>query len=217
MTPFSYSRLNNFEQCPKKFHTLSIAKTVKEKETESMAYGKAVHKALELRVGRGRPLPLSLSHLEPMASALHVVPGEKLTELQMAVNADLEPTSWFAKDVYCRAIADLAIKRDAKALMFDYKTGKKSDDFSQLELTSVVFFHHHPEIESIKYSFVWLKDKSITSGTIERHQMHSVWSELAPRIAKYQHAFDMTEFPARPGFHCRWCPIKTCPYWEGKP
>lgn len=215
-TAFSYSRLNNYEQCPKKFHALSIAKSYKEPESEQMIYGSAVHKSLELRITKNLALPPHLTHLEPMMAKLAAAPGEKKAEFQMAINADWDPTDWFSKDVYCRAIADLAINGGRKAALFDYKTGKKAEDFTQLKLTGDVFFQHAPDVEEITLAFVWTKDQSITKTVIHRDGMGERWSELAPRVERYQKAFQEHDFPPRPGRHCRWCPVKSCPSYEGK-
>lgn len=210
---FSYSRLNNFEQCPKKFYATSIAKSVVEPETEAMNYGKAVHKALELRVTKTKPLPEHLAHLEPLVAPLAAAPGAKRAEFQMAITESMEPCSWFGKDVYCRAIADLVIDGGSKAAMFDYKTGKKSDDFMQLKLTGSLYFQHAMEVQQITCAFVWTKDKSITKCVIKRDEMGDLWADMAPRIERYQAAFRATDFPPRPGRHCRWCHVKTCPHW----
>lgn len=212
-TAFSYSRLNNFEQCPKKFYATAIAKSVKEPETEAMNYGKAVHKALELRVTRSQPLPAHLAHLEGIVAPLAESPGTKRAEFQMAINGSLEPTGWFDKDVYCRAIADLVVDRGTKAALLDYKTGKKSDDFMQLKLTGSLYFQHASEVEQITCAFVWTKDKSVTKCVIKRDEMSDLWSDLSPRIERYQTAFRNQEFPPRPGRHCKWCPVKACPHW----
>jgi RecB family exonuclease len=212
-TAFSYSRLNNFEQCPKKFYAISIAKTFKEEESEAMTYGSAVHKALELRVARGTPLPGHLTHLEPVVAPLAASPGTKKAEFQMAINGSMEPVSWFGKDVYCRAIADLVVDRGTKAALFDYKTGKKSDDFMQLKLTGSLYFQHAPAVQQITLAFIWTKDKTITKTVIERDEMGELWSALMPRVDRYQEAFRTMDFPPRPGRHCRWCPVKSCPSW----
>ncbi len=216
MTPFSYSRLNSFELCPKRFFACSIQKSFKEPETPAMNDGKAVHKALELRVGKAKPLPAYLGHLEPLAGALANSPGRKLCEFQMAINEQLAPTSWFAKDVYCRAVADLAIVNGTIAAMFDYKTGKKSDDFLQLKLTATLLFQHEPEVNKIRAAFVWTQDRTSSPVDITRPETADVWSELAPRIARFQKAFVDNDFPPRPGWPCKKCPVRTCPYWEGK-
>lgn len=216
-TAFSFSRLKNFDECPKKFHNLSISKRYKEKESEQMLHGSAVHKALELRVKLGRPLPDYLSHLEPLCVALLRGDGVRHTELQMAVNASLEPVDWFSKDAYCRAIADLLIDAGRKALLFDYKTGKKSEEFIQLKLTAALYFQHAPDVETIKATYIWTKDRTISDPvTIERADVADIWSELSPRIDRYQLAFQKEEFPPRPGRQCKWCIVDSCPYWEGK-
>lgn len=212
-TAFSYSRLNNYEQCPKKFYALAIAKTFKEEETEAMNYGKAVHKSLELRVANNTPLPSHLAHLEPIVAPLAAAPGKKLAEFQMAITPSMAPTSWFGKDVYCRAIADLVVDVGPRAALFDYKTGKKADDFLQLKLTASLYFQHAPRVEKITCAFVWTKDKSITKTSIDREDIGDLWAGLMPRIDRYQEAFRNMDFPPRPGRHCRWCPVKSCPSW----
>ena len=212
-TAFSYSRLNNYEQCPKKFYAVSIGKTYKEEESEAMNYGKAVHKALELRVSQKTPLPLHLAHLEALVAPLAASPGAKRAEFQMAINDSMEPVGWFAKDVYCRAVADLVIDRGRRGALFDYKTGKKSADFTQLKLTGSLLFQHSPALETITCAFVWTKDKSVTKCTIRRDEMAGLWSDLAPRVNRFQEAFRSMDFPPRPGRHCRYCPVKSCPNW----
>ena len=215
-TAFSYSRLNSFEECPKKFHALSISKSFKEKESPPMLEGKRVHKALELRIKLNRKLPDDLTKHEPMMQRLAAAPGVKLTEYQMAVTQEYQPTDWFASNVWCRAIADLAIKKDDRAALFDYKTGKMSNDFSQMRLTGAVFMHLHPEVMHVTLAYVWLKDKQTTTEKMARADIGEVWGSLMPRIKNYQTAFEQTAFPARPGRQCKWCPVKTCPYWEGE-
>ena len=215
MTPtaFSYSRLNNYEACPRRFHATSIAKDWKEPESEQMHYGKAVHKALELRVAQGVQLPMHIAHLESMAALLAKAQGTKLCEYQMCIDVNLKPTSWFGKAAYCRATADLVIDYGTKAALFDYKTGRKDDNFLQLKLTACLLLLHQPRLETIKCSFIWTKDKS-TTGPVEvtREGAANVWSELAPRIQRYQEAFVNNDFPPRPSWKCRGCPVLTCQY-----
>ena len=215
-TAFSYSRLTNFEQCPKKFYALSIAKSFKENESEQMLYGSQVHKALERRIAANAPLPNYLGYLEPTMGQLAMAAGQKFVEFQMAVDYDWNPCEWFAKKTYCRAIADLAIDFGKKALLFDYKTGNKSEDTTQLCLTGDVFFHHRPELEEIRLAFIWTKDQTTTQVHITRDGMADRWSELAPRVERYQHAFERHEFPPRAGRHCRYCPVSSCPNFVGK-
>ena len=47
---FSYSRIKNFEACPKRHLEVDLKKTFKEADSDQLTWGNAVHKALELRV-----------------------------------------------------------------------------------------------------------------------------------------------------------------------
>ncbi len=214
-TAWSYSRLNNFETCPKKFWHLSVNKDVKEAEGEAIRYGKLVHKALEKRVSKGTKLPMNLRHLEKYAKLLADSSGTKLTEQQLSIDNMFNPSDWFAKTTWCRAILDLAIIKGNYAIVFDYKTGKISHDFTQLRLAGVLLMLHEPEIQKIELCYLWTKDKKITRDDklLTRDDIKTVIIELMPRIKKYETAHRNQNFPARPGYLCkRYCPIVKCPH-----
>ena len=214
-TAWSFSRLNSYETCPKKFWHESVRKDVPFEESEAMRYGKLVHKALELRVGKGKPMPLNLRYLEKYAKALADSAGDKLTEQQLAIDADFNPCGWFDKQTWCRAILDLAIVNGTHAVVFDYKTGKISSDFTQLRLAAVLLMLHMPELQTAELAYLWTKDKKITryEDKLTRDDIKTVVLELMPRIKKYERAHRMESFPARPGFLCKnWCPVTKCPH-----
>jgi CRISPR/Cas system-associated exonuclease Cas4 (RecB family) len=214
-TAWSYSRLNSFETCPKKFWHLSVKKDVFEAESEHMRYGKQVHKALELRIGKTRPLPLNLRYLEKYASKLASAKGEKVTEQQLAIDSQFEPCDWFSKQTWCRAIIDLAIISPPHAVVIDYKTGRISDDFTQLRLAGTLLMLHMPEIQTVDLAFLWTKEKKLTKDErlLHRDDIKNVILDLMPRLKKYEKAHRTESFPARPGGLCKkYCPVKQCPH-----
>jgi RecB family exonuclease len=220
-TAFSYSRLNNFEKCPRQFYEINIRKAVKEDETPAMKDGKDAHKALELRVKQGKKLPVNLSHHEGTIAKIIASPAVKQTEMQLAITPAFEPCDWFdprggPPTVWCRAIVDLGLLNGEGAVIIDYKTGKMSDDFTQLRLTGAVYFQHFPEVQRLSLAFLWLKHGKVTREPMSRDEIPEVWDGLMPRINRYQEAFRKQEFPPRPDRHCKWCVVKSCPYFEGK-
>jgi len=52
---WSYSKLKNFEVCPKRHYNVDVIKSFKEEEGEALVWGNMVHKALADRcvVGKG--------------------------------------------------------------------------------------------------------------------------------------------------------------------
>lgn len=213
---WSYSRLVDFERCPQSFYRKSVVKDVGGEVSEAMDYGKKTHKHLELRVKDKTPLPLHLRYVEKYMKALADAPGDKLTEQQMCINDKFEPTSWFGKDAWCRAIMDLAIVNGDRAALFDHKTGKMSDDFTQMKLAGAVFLLHMPEVNHLDLSYFWLKEKKFTRQTLERRHARSVWVELLPRVARYNKAHHEDMFPTRPGWGCKYCPVLDCQHNENK-
>jgi hypothetical protein len=213
---WSYSRLSSFEQCPKKFWHLSVQKDFKEGESESMRYGKRVHKAIEQRIRDGAPLPADLKYLEPVVAKFANASGDKEVEQQLAINNEFQPTGWFAKDAWGRAIIDLAIVNGSKAVLVDWKTGKISDDFTQQRVAACLFFVFHPEVQDIDLMYYWIKDKKPTVESLNREDSKHVWSAFLRRVRKYTVAHEQTDFPARPSGLCRnHCPVKSCPHNGG--
>lgn len=214
-TAWSFSRLNSFETCPKKFWHTSVRKDVIEPESEHMRYGKEVHKALELRVGKDKALPLHLRHLEKLAGKLASSSGQKLTEQQLAIDNSFEPCDWFSKQTWCRAIIDLAVVNPPHAVVVDYKTGKISDDFTQLRLAGAMLMLHMPEIHTVDLCFLWTREKAITRDEqrLTRDDIKNIILDVMPRIRKYEKAHRTESFPARPSGLCkRHCPVTKCPH-----
>lgn len=213
---FSYSRLDNYESCPKKYFKISVEKSVKDPPNEHTTYGTDLHLAFAEYLKTGKPLPLHLRQWMKTLATIKASPGEKIIEQKIAINANYEPTDWFAKDVYCRVISDLTILNGAQGILWDWKTGKMKEDFSQLKLAGAVMFLLAEELEEVQLCYLWTKDKKVTKEKLTRDEMPTVWADLLPRIERYQNAHAQNIFEARPGFHCRYCPVKTCPHNEKK-
>ena len=74
VVPWSYSSLNAFEQCPRRFKLTRITKEVSEPQTEATMWGNAVHKALENAVN-GVPLTERFAVYKPVVDRIRAAPG----------------------------------------------------------------------------------------------------------------------------------------------
>ena len=72
MTAWSYSSITLFEQCPKKYYHLRIAKDIKEPESDAMNYGKDLHLAAEEHIQDGKPLPEKYAYIQELLSLIHI-------------------------------------------------------------------------------------------------------------------------------------------------
>lgn len=210
---WSYSRLKNFESCPKRHWEIDIAKNIREAESEQLRWGNAVHKALDDAVTKGTKLPIGMEAYQPFIDRLAKANGKVIAEQSLAITKDFAPTAYFAKDVWYRNKIDVTIMSGPVAMVVDYKTGKILEDSVQLALAAATVFAHNPEVMKIRSRFMWLADDAVTDADFEREQMPAFWSSIWPRIEALKHAHETTTYPAVPGRLCRsWCPVTSCPH-----
>ena len=210
---WSYSKLKNFESCPKRHWHLDVAKDVKDEESEHILYGNAVHKALADAISGKADLPKPFSHLQGWVDKVRNGDARVLVEQQLAITKDLGPTEWFGKDAWYRGIADVIKIFGSVAAVLDWKTGKIQEDGVQLALMAQCVFAHHPEIQKIRTEFIWLKEDATTRADFVRSDMVGVWAGLLPRVTTLENANIGANFPPKPGSLCRkWCPVSQCPH-----
>jgi len=221
---WSYSKLKNYETCPKRHYNVDIIRSFKEDEGEALQWGNAVHKALANRIKGQVPLPTPMKGFEKWAERV-TSPGKSppaptiLVEQQLAIDENFAPTSWFANDAkragqnepWFRGIADVLKIKGSAALAIDWKTGKIIDDAPQLALLAACIFAHHPEIQKVRSEFIWLKEDASTREDFERTSMPAIWAGLWPRIEQLRRAHETLDYPPKPGFLCRrYCPVTSC-------
>lgn len=210
---WSFSALTTYENCPKKYFHLYVEKDFKERESEAMSDGKAIHAAFFKRVINGTEFPLPMRNFEKLAIKLENAPGEKHGEMKIAINRKFEPVTYFAGDVWCRAVVDLLIVKGGQAVIIDYKTGKRRDEWTQLKMSTGVLSRWMPEIDEFKLTFVWTRDMQMTAPiSVRKADLKGVWADLLPRVHKMEESRATTNFPARKNPLCTWCPVSTCPH-----
>lgn len=210
MPAWTYSQLESFESCPKKFYHLKVARDVVEEQGPHAEWGTRVHTAFEELVKKGDPLPDGMAQWQSLADKIAKLPGEKFTEFKFALDKGFKPAEW--KQSWTRGIADLLVVRGDKAVVMDYKTGKRKPS-EQLDLYANYTFAYHPEVKVVTTAFVWLKEKKIDRQTIHREQAPEIWQKLMPRVRKLESAYERESWPERPSGLCKgWCPVASCKF-----
>jgi|TARA_R110000744_G_scaffold16766_4_gene45964 hypothetical protein len=211
----SFSAIKMYENCPKRYYHQRVLKEVKDQGGEATIWGERVHKFLEDRLAKATELPQEVARYDPLCQSIVklAIGGELLVEQQLTLNVALEPTSWFSKDAWMRSIVDVLVIRGDEAIMFDWKTGKRRPDFSQLELFALQVFKHYPEVKRVRTAFVWLKDLSMDHETYTRDNEPELWARLMNKVVRIEKSLETDNWPAKPSGLCNWCPCKNfCEY-----
>jgi hypothetical protein len=210
----SYSALKTFEQCPKKYYALKIAKSFKDQGGTASDYGDRIHKALEKRLKENKKLPQEAERYEPICKSIIEAAnakGAKLeAEREMTLNDNFEPTTWFGHDAWLRCKLDVLVCTDKTAVVMDWKTGKRKPDMLQLELNALTIFMHYPDVNKVKVTFVWLQTMEQDTETFTREQLPDMFVNLNTRVAKIERALKLNDWPAQQSGLCGYCPVTSC-------
>lgn len=213
---WSHSALKNFETCPRQYHELKVLRKYKQQDTEQIVYGKELHKAAELYVLDGTPIPPQFAFMQPMLDALLEKPGDKHPELEMGMTVDLNACGFKDDSVWVRGVADLAIVNEDEGVAWvcDYKSGSdKYPDKGQLDLMALMLFAKFPGIERVNSALLFVVRNTIVKHKTLRDDAHRLWEDYRGRVALIEAAHSSGVWnPKQSGLCKRYCPVITCEY-----
>jgi hypothetical protein len=218
---WSFSAVDNFLTCGRKYYHQNIAKDVTD-DTTFRNEGQKIHDILKRRIADKEPLPSHLQHWERWIKELGDI--DVHAEQKIAITEDFLPCGFFdrKRKVWCRAVIDVLKLDGPHAVVWDWKTGKIKPDTDQLMLCSTAVFAHHPEVKVIDAGLIFLKQD--TGPHIPRnnctHEIRVTRADLPPFWQKYIHKVNALERAVRtnewnpvPSGLCRnHCPVYSCPH-----
>jgi hypothetical protein len=213
---WSHSRWKTFKSCPRQLWHQIAPKThpdhVPYEQNKFQKAGEEIDSALTARISKGVPLPEKYADYEGMAALAATAPGNRFTQMQLALDQSFEPCGSRDWDrAWVRANYDYALINGSHAFVWDWKNGKPSVDESQLQLYAAVGFHTFPEVEVIDTSYVWLQHGTTSPRTYRRRELSDLWHTFLPTVEQMQVSFSNSHWPATPERQafgasvCKWC------------
>lgn len=226
---WSLTSLQDFENCPHCYAEKRYFKRVQDKPFDAQDWGNRLHKTaedyakhLQRCAESNNPAktnlfePELLAIVKPYCDAIAAAAkgGELHIEHELALTRDLKPcssTDW--NNCWYRGKSDVSLKKGTTMYVYDFKSGKKKDDPTQLELMCACEAILDPTIENFEGRYIWLKDKSVSPAvTLTRADLKGVWSSILGRVKRMMDAWDAEIFPQRTSGLCKaYCPVLSCP------
>lgn len=212
----SYSSIKLFENCPLRYYRQRITKEVEDQGSEYTKYGERIHALLETRLKEGK-IAEDIAKYELLCQSVEKLAerGELFVEKELVLTENLTPTGWWEPDAWLRSKLDVLVVAGDKAVVVDWKTGKRNPDQFQMQLFAAQVFKHYPEVTQVKTSLVWLKTLEMDTEQYNRQDMNTLWADVLRRIRRIHDAYESATWPARPSGLCRFCPCRhDCDYAE---
>lgn len=227
ITTWSMSRLNVYEECPKRAYYAYVEKVP---EPDRLApppdkyptgewpheRGERVHQHIENFIrGVDTEFASEVKHFEDHIEMLKVLFQEGNVELEQmwGITRGWEFCDGFAEDVWARLKLDACIVRNDTAVIVDYKTGKRKFNEvkhgEQLIFYVIATFLKFPDVQNVTGELWYIDQDSILQRKYRRNQALNFIRNFNDR------ALVMTtdqDFIAKPStWNCRFCP-----YGRGK-
>ena len=226
MIALSWSRLNSFMECRRKFHLQFISKTFKEEEKSvHLVKGQELHKQLEdyvlakngqavMPLGFSPPVRDTLPYVDKLLSLYDQV----FPEAQLACDVNWKPTDWFGPDTAWRSIWDVTGLKPNTCYIGDYKSGKiypLADGFGQLHLSAVMGLNRFQDVPEVTAAYIYIEHKKVEPVRVTRQPTDQVDSKgrKVPHLAEVQAYFDKhfeivqmeKNFDPTPNNNCKYC------------
>lgn len=219
---WSYSKLKNYEVCPKKHYEVDLAKTYVETQSDdpdsALNWGNRVHDTFKKVLLGQLVLPDEMKMYQHWINRVLKGPGTLLVEQKYAITRQFQKTGYFAPDVWVRMIGDVVRLDGPVALVLDWKTGKIVEDSVQLMLMAQALFSHYPQLQRVRSEFVWLKDDCTTPEVFDRKEVAANWVGLLDRVNAMELSSKTMNYPPLPGRLCKnYCPVQSCAFYKKGP
>ena len=216
---WSFSSLKTFQQCPKKYYHLKVAKDVQDKAGEAALYGTEMHLAAEEYIRDGKDLPPKFEYLRSSLERLNAIEGEKLCEVELGLTKTLESCDFDAPNVWWHGVADLVIinRKTGTCYSVDYKTSKNARyaDVGQLDLIACGLFKKFPTIKRVKSALLFVVSKEFVKAQHHQEMILKYMEKPTQDVMRIEKAKENGIWNPSTSALCRFCPVDTCEHYGG--
>lgn len=226
--PYSFSKINTFFDCQKKFDFTYVNKVDIDRDYEDPSYfkrGRFMHAYIAERLNGGDGSRLrqydveAEDKMELVDSVDLVLANEYLSmtydfeinkiESPIYLDKDLEPTPTKGNSAL-GGFVDYYTVQDDFGMLVDWKSGRYHDDpsYLQLELYAIWLFQKYPQITEVDLVFFYVEHNKFSMKTITPHDVDDLKNELMMKIDLIENT---EEFEINPSKQCAKCQFfNTC-------
>lgn len=215
--PWTVTKLKLLTTCARKFEAAYVTKTTPYVESDAQRRGKYLHSKFEeyLSVIPQQELPSDLGMHKKMLDEILALPGTLFGELKIALDTNAKPCGQYDRNVWYRGVIDATLINETLANVWDWKNGKRREDWEQLDTYAIHTFALHPGVDTVVGQFYWATTGDFSRRAYKRSDVPALWKKLLPDLKAYNTAFKTDTWPAKRNALCReYCDVSGCEHWK---
>lgn len=213
--PYSFSKINVFFDCPKKFDFTYINKIKKDEFHEEPPYfirGRFIHNYIANRLSGGDGLLNSKYGSVDAEDKMNLVEAadNALENPYVAMSYEFEVTEiekqiWLGSNLKSSGKLGAAMKgyidyyavQDDFGMIIDWKTGRyrENPSYSQLEMYAIWLMSKYKEVDEVDLMFYYIEHDNFSVKTVTREEIDDLKYNLVERISIIE---EETEFAPNP-------------------
>jgi ATP-dependent exoDNAse (exonuclease V) beta subunit len=204
---YTYSKLSDFEKCPRFYEAAYLLKTVQRTTTPALAKGRTIHKLLENAVRNRDLTPPEGLRIDPKTWGGLVRVGAK-PEVKIAVDKNFEACDFDDANVHLRGVIDVLVRKPTGILCVDWKSGKPGyTDVLQAKVYAAML-HAALGVNVITFAWNYVCFGVVELAKLEGERAVEDVKELIDRVENTR------GFPPKPSFFCRFCGNVACQFYS---
>ena len=215
---FSYSKINTYNICPRKYEFSYIDFYPRKGSSDIDLKGTLLHKMIELYINdKDYDIPYEKEFLSLKEEDFNAFKEdfEKIKEQPLIkqlkkmkdsceINVEQKLTNVFENFIFS-GNTDTLVKNEKKLIIIDYKTGKVNQNFEQLEFYALVSSYLYPEIQDFLLVLSFVSHEQDLKITLKKEDMSKIENKLIKYISNINNSI---KFDKKVGPLCNYCDYK---------
>lgn len=215
---FSYSKINTYNICPRKYEFSYIDFYPRKGSSDIVLKGTLLHKMIELYINdKDYDIPYEKEFLSLKEEDFNAFKEdfEKIKEQPLIkqlkkmkdsceINVEQKLTNVFENFIFS-GNTDTLVKNEKKLIIIDYKTGKVNQNFEQLEFYALVSSYLYPEVQDFLLVLSFVSHEQDLKITLKKEDMFKIENKLIKYISNINNSI---KFDKKVGPLCNYCDYK---------
>jgi len=212
---WSWSAVEQAMSCMRLWYGTRGTKQFTAEPGPALLLGRKVHDEMAKAVLGTGGLSEERRWVQGFVDELRKMTPRPLVEHAVSLDRSFRSTGKWSPDVWLRAVFDVLWRDGKRALVVDWKTGRRKEPSDQNLLLAAILYRMESPPEQVTTCYVWLEASSTDLSRPSRAEAEALLERLEQFPLRqmrelYGSGATVDDVDPSPSWQCRFCPVVTC-------